>query len=318
MTLMFDSNIAKICGANSAVILQNIYFWVEKNKANGKHFYDGHYWTYNSMKAFEKLFDYMSKNQVRTALDKLEDSGLIIKGNYNKDPFDKTAWYSLTEKAYALFENRTSMCKEDQTEEGKNPYMCEEKPTSLNNNNINNKTDINTDKNTDSKPDNITVSDDTVRRTDVRRVMDAWNSLSCCGIRPVSKIGVGSKRYISLMARIREYGIDAVLEAVGKIRESRFLQGKSGSKRQWIITFDWFVLPSNFPKVLEGNYSDGEPGGRDRPDTQTEAGMETEPLDGGEETAAGAEEDDGDWIDLSGMSDKEFEEFLRRETGNDV
>ena len=65
-----------------------------------------------------------------------------------------------------------------------------------------------------------------------------------------------SKRYQSLVARIREYGIGNVLVAIDKIRHSKFLQGRSGSKRAWIITFDWFVLPSNFPKVLEGNYDD--------------------------------------------------------------
>lgn len=312
MTLMFDSNIAKICGPNCAVLLQNIYFWVEKNQANEKHFHDGHYWTYNSMKAFEELFDYMSKNQIRTALDKLADLGLIIKGNYNKDPFDKTAWYSLTKKAYELFERGSSMCEKTHTEDDENPDTCVEKPTSLNNNNINNQTD----KNTDSKPDNITVSDDTVRRTDVRRVLDAWNSLSSCGIRPVSKIGSGSKRYISLTARIREYGINAVLEAVEKIRESSFLQGKSGGKRQWMITFDWFVLPSNFPKVLEGNYSDGGAARRQDVSAMQESEPEPEPLGGEEEDLP---EDDGEeWIDFSAMSDEEYEEFLKKKLKNDV
>lgn len=58
------------------------------------------------------------------------------------------------------------------------------------------------------------------------------------------------------MARIKEYGVDDILIAIDKIRHSKFLQGRSGSKRAWVITFDWFVLPSNFPKVLEGNYDD--------------------------------------------------------------
>lgn len=107
-----------------------------------------------------------------------------------------------------------------------------------------------------SRVENNTVSKDTVRQTDVRHVMDAWNSLVDCGIKPIQKISSSSKRYSSLMARIREYGIDEVINAIEKIRHSKFLQGKSGGRRQWIITFDWFVLPSNFPKVLEGNYDD--------------------------------------------------------------
>lgn len=102
----------------------------------------------------------------------------------------------------------------------------------------------------------IIVSKDTIRQTDVQRCVEAWNSLSDCGIKSISKMTSSSKRYQSLVARIREYGIDNILVAIDKIRHSKFLQGRSGSKRAWIITFDWFVLPSNFPKVLEGNYDD--------------------------------------------------------------
>ena len=102
----------------------------------------------------------------------------------------------------------------------------------------------------------ITVSKDTVRQTEVRRVTEQWNSLSVYGIKQVSKICPSSKRYKNLTARIREYGLEEVLKAVENVKFSQFLQGKAGGTRQWMITFDWFVLPSNFPKVLEGYYTD--------------------------------------------------------------
>lgn len=72
------------------------------------------------------------------------------------------------------------------------------------------------------------------------------------GIKRVSKISTGSKRYKNLNARIKQYCLDDVLDAIDKIKASDFLQGKNS--RGWVITFDWFVLPNNFPKVLEGNY----------------------------------------------------------------
>lgn len=43
----FDINIAEKYGINAAIILQNMYYWIEKNRANEKHFHDGYYWTYN-------------------------------------------------------------------------------------------------------------------------------------------------------------------------------------------------------------------------------------------------------------------------------
>lgn len=106
----------------------------------------------------------------------------------------------------------------------------------------------------------VPVSDETVRQTDVRRVISAWNGLQGCGIKPISRVGSGSKRYKCLMARIREYSVDEVLCAVERIKGSDFLRGKN--KNGWVITFDWFVLPNNFPKVLEGNYDNHSENGQ--------------------------------------------------------
>lgn len=110
MIHMFDADIATKYGVNAAILLQNIYYWIEKNEANGKNFYDGYYWTYNSIKAFAEMFPYMSSKQVRTALENLINEGLLIKGNYNENPYDRTAWYAMTEKAYALFGKEKSNC----------------------------------------------------------------------------------------------------------------------------------------------------------------------------------------------------------------
>lgn len=92
----FDPAIAASVGLNAAVIYQNLFYWAEKNAANGRHFYDGRWWTYNSIKAFADLFPYLTGKQIRTALDKLESSGLIVSGCFNKSNYDRTKWYSPT------------------------------------------------------------------------------------------------------------------------------------------------------------------------------------------------------------------------------
>ena len=99
----------------------------------------------------------------------------------------------------------------------------------------------------------MSVSNDTDCSTDVQRILDAWNAIE--EIPKVQKLSPDSKRGKSLGARIKEYGVDKILEAIAEIPESSFLMGKA--KKQFKITFDWFVLPNNFPKVLEGNYRDG-------------------------------------------------------------
>ena len=98
----------------------------------------------------------------------------------------------------------------------------------------------------------ITVSNETVCQTDVRLAVEMWNELEAYGIKPVSRLAAGSQRYQRLTARIKQYGMEAVTLAIGRIKNSSFLQGKNS--KGWVITFDWFVMPNNFPKVLDGNY----------------------------------------------------------------
>ena len=86
-------------------------------------------------------------------------------------------------------------------------------------------------------------------RSDFSKIIDAWNAL---GLSKVTKIVPGKDRDRLLKARIKEYGVESILEAIEKIKTSDFLMGKN--KNGWTIDFDWFIRPNNFPKVLDGNY----------------------------------------------------------------
>ena len=233
----FDIDIAAEYGIECAVLLKHLYFWIKKNEANDENFFDGRYWTYNSVKAFSVLFPYMTERKVRYTLEKMEEQGLIVVGNYNKSQYDRTKWYALTDLAYSILQKGNFHLTK--TANGKDANG--EPIPDIN-------TYINTDNTLDSKESNC--------QTEVRRCLDAWNSLGRYGIRTVSKVSNTSRRYKMLVARIKEYGIEDVLKAIEKIKSSSFLQGKTNSKQLWVITFDWFVLPNNFPKVLDGNYDD--------------------------------------------------------------
>lgn len=102
---IFDIDIAKQYGIEEAILFENIAFWVEKSKANDTNFFEGKYWTFNSIKAFAKLFPYMTERRVRYALDNLVKHGLIEKGNFNKIAYDRTRWYALTEKGESIRQN---------------------------------------------------------------------------------------------------------------------------------------------------------------------------------------------------------------------
>lgn len=101
----FNSNVAKIYGVDEAVFIHNMYWWIAKNKANGKHFYDGKTWTYNSMQAFTELFPFWTRRQVERIIRNLKEKGAIQIGNYNKVGFDRTSWYSLSETVESIYAN---------------------------------------------------------------------------------------------------------------------------------------------------------------------------------------------------------------------
>jgi hypothetical protein len=86
-------------GVECAVILYNLRFWLEKNKANGTNIHEGRVWTYNSVKAWSELFPYLTQDQIRYKLGILEKAGVIKKGNFNKAPYDRTAWYTIWENS---------------------------------------------------------------------------------------------------------------------------------------------------------------------------------------------------------------------------
>lgn len=142
----FDTDVAKEYGVNCAIILQNLYYWVEKNRANERHFYDGRYWTYNSVKAFEELFPYLSGKQIRSALNKLVDEGIIVDGYYNDSAYDRTKWYAITEKGMCFFQKRQTDLPSEANGDPENG-----KCINIYNNNIDTTTDINTDINTNKK-----------------------------------------------------------------------------------------------------------------------------------------------------------------------
>jgi hypothetical protein len=82
-------------GIEEAILLNNIRFWLAKNKANQSHSHDGYYWTYNSAAAFVELFPYMTTRSITRYLKNLCDAGVLMSGNYNEIKYDRKLWYTI-------------------------------------------------------------------------------------------------------------------------------------------------------------------------------------------------------------------------------
>ncbi len=55
-----------------------------------------------------------------------------------------------------------------------------------------------------------------------------------------------------IMNRYKDFGEDGFINMLEKASSSDFLNGQSGSG--WKANFDWLIRPTNFIKVIEGNY----------------------------------------------------------------
>lgn len=99
----FDIEIANKYGVDEAIIYNHLVFWITKNKANKKNFFDGYHWTYCTAKAFSEIFTYWSQRKISRILNSLISKGLVLKGNYNKINYDRTSWYAV--------KNEESICQ---------------------------------------------------------------------------------------------------------------------------------------------------------------------------------------------------------------
>ena len=96
-------DLAQQHGADIAIFLHNLVFWVERNRANGVNFHDGRYWTYNTIEALAQRYPLWSKDQLKRIIAKCRKRGLILVGEYNSDKRDRTRWYSPSDEILVLY-----------------------------------------------------------------------------------------------------------------------------------------------------------------------------------------------------------------------
>ena len=79
MTYHFDGDVAEKFGTDCATFISHMQYWIAKNAANERHFYEGRYWTYNSLSALERLFPFWTRRQIdRTTFYAIDESCLPI------------------------------------------------------------------------------------------------------------------------------------------------------------------------------------------------------------------------------------------------
>lgn len=79
-------------------------------------------------------------------------------------------------------------------------------------------------------------------------IVDVFNE-TCKSLPKVERISKQRKQKIKTL--YNEYGLQKIFDVFEAAERSDFLSGRSGA---WRCNFDWLLNPTNFLKVLEGNY----------------------------------------------------------------
>ena len=115
MNHSFNVEVATKYGIPHALVLGHIDFMVQKARTNGEKRIDGKYWMRKSVGEFAEMYPYLTKNQVRRAIEKLRDDGLILSRRFKSNECTKTLWYTVTKEGKKILgEDKTRTAPEPQ------------------------------------------------------------------------------------------------------------------------------------------------------------------------------------------------------------
>ena len=230
MNFHFDGAVAEMYGVDGAVFISRLQFWIEKNAANDRHYHAGRYWTYNSLRAMEKLFPFWSRRQIERIVKNLKEKGVLLTANYARDSYDRTLFYALDESKLPI-----------------SPFWGDLSPNgdnlSPNGEMINEqlKTHIREEEDKANKPE---ISNKP------QQLVDRYNAI-CTSLPRVVRLTDKRRRAVRLI-HDKGYTPEQLDEVFRKAQSSSFCTGQND--RHWKADFDWLLNESNLVKVLEGKY----------------------------------------------------------------
>ena len=219
MTYHFDGDVAEKFGTDCATFISHMQYWIAKNAANERHFYEGRYWTYNSLSALERLFPFWTRRQIERIIRDLKKAGVLLTGHYSKNSYDRTTFYAIDESRLPIHQTVKSISPNGEIIKEQNNTQIEEES---------NKTKI----------------------SKAQQVVDRYNAM-CTSLPRVVRL-TGKRRRAVRVIYGKGYTPEQLDEVFRKAQASSFCTGQND--RHWKADFDWLLLESNLVKVLEGKY----------------------------------------------------------------
>lgn len=106
----FHIELAIKYGVEKALIIQ---YFDEQLIGNEAKAHNGSLWISNSAETLSNIFTYMNRQKISRLLRQMEDENIIKSGNFNKSKYDRTKWYTFTDKFISENSSRISYKKEN-------------------------------------------------------------------------------------------------------------------------------------------------------------------------------------------------------------
>ena len=245
MNFHFDGAVAEMYGVDGAVFISRLQFWIEKNAANDRHYHEGRYWTYNSLRAMEKLFPFWSRRQIERIVKNLKDKGVLLTANYARDSYDRTLFYALDESKLPI-----SPFGGDLSPNGDTPLSPNGDNLSPNGDNLS----PNGEMINEQLKTNIREEEDKANKPEIsnkpQQLADRYNAI-CTNLPRVVRLTDKRRRAVRLI-HDKGYTPEQLDEAFRRAQASSFCAGQND--RHWKADFDWLLNENNLVKVLEGKY----------------------------------------------------------------
>ena len=94
---LLNPSLAQRYGVHASLVVQYIWDEIRANGRAGKCSFAGKTWMQSSQMMFTAVMPYLTKNMVRRALERLVKQGVIVRGEFGENPFDRTSWYAFTQ-----------------------------------------------------------------------------------------------------------------------------------------------------------------------------------------------------------------------------
>ena len=98
---VYEDHVVK-CGAQAAIVLYHLEWWLKKNKVSRKNIIDGRVWSSNSVSNWSEYFTCLTNDQVRRAFERAEKAGIVLSRRSEIESDGRSKMYTIDDPEFII------------------------------------------------------------------------------------------------------------------------------------------------------------------------------------------------------------------------